>query len=242
MFLIKVDVLGSYIDNLTMAETARCIGEAAKEKKPFRVITANPEMIYAANQDKGLRDLINTANLVTADGIGVIWAAKFLGTPLHERVTGIDLLHTIFPLAGERNWRVFFLGGRPGVAERAATHVQQDFPGIICQAENGFFSSDSEVELCEKIKLFKPDLLLVGLGAPRQDYWIAANSGLAFVSIGVGGSFDTLAGIVNRAPQLIRNLKLEWLYRLWQEPWRWRRQMVLPRFVLKVIQRSIHNA
>lgn len=224
-----------------MAETVRRIGEAVKEKKPFRVITANPEMIYAANQDERLRDLINSANLVTADGIGVIWAAGFLGTPLPERVTGIDLLHAIFPIAGERKWRVFFLGGRPGVAERAANQVQQDFPGIIWQSENGFFSSNCEGELCEKIKLFKPDLLLVGLGAPRQDYWIAANSELAFVSIGVGGSFDALAGIVLRAPQLIRKLKLEWLYRLWQEPWRWRRQMVLPRFVLKVIREFVHK-
>ncbi|MHB8125950.1 MAG: WecB/TagA/CpsF family glycosyltransferase [Desulfitobacteriaceae bacterium] len=240
---MKVDVLGIYIDNLTLAETAQCIGEAVKEKKPCRVVTANPEMIYAANQDKGLRDLINSANLVTADGIGVIWAAACLGTPLQERVTGIDLLQALFPLAGERNWRIFFLGGRPGVAERAAAYVQQDFPGIIWQAENGFFSFKYEIELQEKIRLFNPDLLLVGLGAPRQDYWIAANSELASVTIGVGGSFDALAGIVIRAPQWIRNLNLEWLYRLWQEPWRWKRQMVLPRFVLRVMKEKfiIHN-
>ena len=227
-----------------MDETARCISEAVKKKQPFRVVTANPEMIYAANHDKGLRDLINSADLVTADGIGVIWAADVLGTPLLERVTGIDLLQTLFPIAGERNWRVFFLGGQSGVAEKAAAHVQQEFPGIIWQAENGFFSSEYEVEVREKIRLFKPDLLLVGLGAPRQDYWIAANSELASVAIGVGGSFDALAGIVIRAPQWIRKLKIEWLYSLWQVPWSWRRQMVLPRFVLKVIKEKciMHNA
>ncbi len=239
---IKVDVLGIYIDNLTMEETTQRICEAVKEKKPFRVVTANPEMIYAANKDKDLKNLINSADLVTADGIGVIWASSCLGTPLQERVTGIDLLLALFPLAGERRWRVFFLGGRLGVAEKAATHVQQDFPEITWQAEDGYFSSAYEVELNERIRLFNPDLLLVGLGAPRQDYWIAANSELACVAIGVGGSFDALAGIVIRAPQWIRNLKLEWLYRLWQEPWRWRRQTVLPRFIVKVIRQSMHNS
>jgi N-acetylglucosaminyldiphosphoundecaprenol N-acetyl-beta-D-mannosaminyltransferase len=223
------------VDNLSMEETVCRIAEAIREKCFCRVITANPEMIYAASRDKDLQDLLNRADLVTADGYGVIWAAKFLGTPLRERVTGIDLLQALFPLAGENKWRLFFAGARPGVAEKAAGRIEREYPGIIWQAEHGYFPAEDEFAVKEKIRLFGPDLLLAGLGAPRQEYWLAENPELAKVAIGVGGSFDVLAGNVKRAPRMIRRLKLEWLYRLGQEPRRWKRQMVLPLFVLKVI-------
>ncbi|HWQ89551.1 MAG TPA: WecB/TagA/CpsF family glycosyltransferase [Desulfitobacteriaceae bacterium] len=232
---MKVDILGIEIDDLTMEETVRYIAEAIKEKRTFRVVTANPEIIYAATRDKGLRDLINRADLVTADGFGVIWAAAFLGTPLRERVTGIDLLQALFPHAGKNNWRLFFVGAQPGVAEKAAGQIERDNPGIIWQAEHGYFQAEDEFKVKEKIRLFKPDLLLAGLGAPRQERWLAENPELAEAVIGVGGSFDVLAGNVRRAPHWMRRVKLEWLYRLVQEPRRWRRQMVLPLFVWKVL-------
>jgi N-acetylglucosaminyldiphosphoundecaprenol N-acetyl-beta-D-mannosaminyltransferase len=141
----------------------------------------------------------------------------------------------LFPIAHAGKWRIFFLGGKPGVAEQAANQVVLKNHGITFAVMHGYFSPDDEPGVLENIRYFQPDVLLVGLGAPRQEYWLAEHPGLASVSIGVGGSFDALAGIVVRAPKRIQDLHLEWLYRLWKEPWRWKRQVVLPRFVIKVL-------
>lgn len=235
---MRVDVLGVTIDTYSMSETVDKILRFIDSKSVIRVVTANPEMIYASGQDLKLKRLINSADIVTADGIGVVWAARQLGVPLRERVTGIDLLQALFPRAGKHKLRIFFLGGRPGTARQAGILVSERYPGIVWDEHHGYFRDGEEEQVLEKIKGLQPDILLVGLGSPRQDYWIAEHPSLAAVSIGVGGSFDALAGTVVRAPKRIQNLKLEWLYRLWKEPWRWKRQRVLPLFVLKVLRQK----
>ena len=231
----RVNILGITVDAYSMQETVEQIRQAVESQVPIRVVTANPEMIYASDRDQRLKKLINSAEVVTADGIGVVWAARRLGTPLRERVTGIDLIQAVFPVAATRKWRLFFLGGNPGVAELAANQVVRKHPGIVWDAGNGYFNSEEEPQVLDRIRRFQPDILLVGLGAPRQEYWIVEHPGLAYVSVGVGGSFDALAGVVIRAPKRIQELHVEWLYRLWKEPRRWQRQSVLPRFVLKVL-------
>jgi N-acetylglucosaminyldiphosphoundecaprenol N-acetyl-beta-D-mannosaminyltransferase len=231
---MRIDILGITVDTYSMQETVERIRQAVDNQVQLRVVTANPEMIYASVRDHRLKNLINSADVVTADGIGVVWAARRLGTPVQERVTGIDLIQALFPVANAGKWRLFFLGGKPGVAEQAANQVVQKYPGIAWDAQHGYFSEEEESCVLEKIRIFKPDVLLVGLGAPRQEYWIVEHPGLAEVSVGVGGSFDALAGIVIRAPKRIQELQLEWLYRLWKEPWRWKRQAVLPCFAWKV--------
>lgn len=231
----RVNILGITVDTYSMQETVEQIRQAVEGQVPIRVVTANPEMIYASVRNQRLKKLINSADVVTADGIGVVWAARQLGNPVHERVTGIDLVQALFPAGDAGKWRLFFLGGKPGVAEQAVNQVFSEYPEIMCNAFHGYFSSEEELYVLEKIRGFQPDILLVGLGAPRQEYWIAEHPGLATVSIGVGGSFDALAGIVIRAPKRTQELHVEWLYRLWKEPWRWKRQAVLPRFVLKVL-------
>lgn len=236
---MRIDILGITVDTYSMQETVEQIRQAVEGQVPIRVVTANPEMIYASGCDQRLKNLINSAEVVTADGIGVVWAARRLGTPVRERVTGIDLVQALFPAADAGKWRLFFLGGKPGVAEQAAKQVFSEYPEIVCNALHGYFSSEEEPHILEKIRCFKPDILLVGLGSPRQEYWIAEHAGLATVSMGVGGSFDALAGTVIRAPQRAQELHLEWLYRLWKEPWRWKRQAVLPRFVLKVLWQGL---
>ncbi len=233
---MRVDILGISVDTYSMQEAVDLIRQAVEGQISMRVVTANPEMIYVSKQNARLKNLINSADLVTADGIGVVWAARKLGTPVVERVTGIDLVHGLFPIAHTGKWRIFFLGGKPGVAEQAANQVVLKNPGITWDAMHGYFSTEEEPEVLEKIRHFQPDVLLVGFGAPRQEYWIAEHPGLAIVSIGVGGSFDALAGIVVRAPKRIQDLHVEWLYRLWKEPWRWKRQAVLPHFVIKVLR------
>jgi len=236
---MRVYILGITVDPYSMQETVELIRQAVEGQIPIRVVTANPEMIYASERNVRLKKLINSADIVTADGIGVVWAARRLGTPVVERVTGIDLVHGLFPIAQAGKWRIFFLGGKPGVAEQAANQVVLKYPGITWEAMHGYFSTEEEPEVLEKIRHFQPDVLLVGLGAPRQEYWIAEHPRLATVSIGVGGSFDALAGIVVRAPKRIQDLHVEWLYRLWKEPWRWKRQAVLPRFVIKVLWQGL---
>jgi len=231
----RVDILGVQVDRVTMTGAVERIAAAIRERRPLRVVTANPEMIYAASRDARLRQVINSADLVTPDGVGVLWAAAQLGILLPERVTGIDLLASLWPAAASGRWRVYFLGSRPGVAEQAAVQAAGAHPGIIWAARDGYFTPDAEETVLKEIAAFSPDLLLVGLGAPRQEYWLAEHAYLATVGIGVGGSFDALAGLVRRAPQRVRDLRLEWLYRLWREPWRWRRQTVLPRFAAKIL-------
>lgn len=232
---MKVNILGITVDTYSMQETVEQIRQAIEAQIPIRVVTANPEMIYASVRDQRLKKLINSADVVTADGIGVVWASQRLGTPVRERVTGIDLVQALFPASHAGKWRLFFLGGKPGVAGQAAYQVSSEYPGIVCNTMHGYFSLEEEPQVLAEIRRFQPDILLVGLGAPRQEYWIAEHPGLATVSIGVGGSFDALAGTVIRAPKRTQELHVEWLYRLWKEPWRWKRQAVLPRFVLKVL-------
>lgn len=232
---MRVTILGINVDPYSMTETVGKIGQAVREKKLLRVVTANPEMIYASQSNPGLKKVLNSADIITADGIGVVWAARRLGAQVPERVTGIDLVQALFPVANAEKWRIYFLGGKPGVAEQAISKVSVEYPEIRCSSHHGYFSPQEEPIIIDKIRQFDPDILLVGLGAPRQEFWLADHPGLAYVGIGVGGSFDAIAGIVRRAPRQIQNLHVEWLYRLWKEPRRWRRQMVLPRFLLKVL-------
>lgn len=231
---MRVNVLGVTIDTYSMTETVEKIRRAVESQIQIRVVTANPEMIYASDYNLTLKQLINSADIVTADGIGVVWAARKLGIPIKERVTGIDLIQALFPAASEGRWRIFFLGGKPGIAEKAADKVIQGYPGISLDVMHGYFSNREEPMILDRIKRFHPDVLLVGMGSPQQEYWLVEHPALATVSIGVGGSFDALAGTVIRAPKRIQELHLEWLYRLWKEPKRWKRQSVLPRFVGKV--------
>lgn len=238
---MRVDLLGITVNTYSMQETVEEIRRSVEAKHQIRVVTANPEMIYASGHDRRLKRLINSADIVTADGIGVVWAARRLGTPVQERVTGIDLVQSIFPVANTRKWRLFLLGGKPGVVEKAMQQVTLKFPDVVLEGHHGYFKLEEEPRVLENIHSFQPDVLLVGLGAPRQEYWLAEHPGLATVCIGVGGSFDALAGIVIRAPKGLQELHLEWLYRLCKEPWRWKRQTVLPRFVIKVLLERIRR-
>lgn len=235
---MRVDILGVKIDCESMQETVTKIQRAIENHQEIQVITANPELIYATGKDARLKQLVNSAQIVTPDGVGVVWAAKHLGYQVAERVTGIDLVEALFPVAAEKGWRVFLLGSKPGVAELAAHKVEEKHPGFAWQAEHGYFNREEEPALLEKIREFKPDLFLVGLGAPWQEFWIFSHMNLGTVTIGVGGSFDALAGLNKRAPLWIRDLRLEWLYRLVRQPQRFRRQLVLPRFAWAVIRSS----
>lgn len=236
---MKIDILGCKVHDVNMSLAITAIAKFIEERIPRHVITLNAEIIYRSLTEPPLKELINDADLVTPDGAGVVWAANHLGTPLKERVTGIDILQELARLAPQKNWKLYFYGGGEGIAELAKINLEKRYPGIkIVGARHGYLSPEELKEMFIEIKEKKPDILLIALGAPRQEYWIAENKehlGVP-VSIGVGGSFDVIAGKVKRAPKIMRSLKLEWLYRLMKEPWRYKRMLALPKFMLKVIK------
>jgi len=201
------------------------------------VCTVNPEFIMIAQQDPIFFAILQRAAICVPDGVGLLWASRFLGLPLLERVTGSDGVPYIARHAAERGWKIFFLGAAPGVAEKAAAILQQRFPGLnVAGTYGGSPSPGEEDYIVELVNGSGVDILFVAYGAPEQDKWIARNLPRLQVSMamGVGGSLDFIAGVIPRAPKWMRQRGLEWLYRLLRQPWRWRRMLRLPRFVLAV--------
>lgn len=236
---MRVNLLGVDIDALSMEETVERVAGLIRNNRPSRVMTLNPEYLYRAQFDRELLDLARRADLVTADGEGIVWACRVSGCPVPERVTGIDLLLRLLERASSSGWSVYLFGAAPGVAAAAAERIRRDYPGLkIAGCRHGYFQADEESRIAQEIKKTRPDLLFVALGAPKQEIWIDCyleKTG-ARVAIGVGGSFDVLAGRVRRAPRWVRRLRLEWLARLLRQPSRWRRQMILPLFAWAVIK------
>lgn len=238
----QTEILGCRLDIVDMAGALQVIENAIQKRELFQVITLNAEMIYRAQHNRQLRDMYSQARLVTPDGIGVIWALRRAGCQITRRVTGIGLTLKILDLARERNWRVFLLGAEPGIAEKVAQKLaQSERPLSIVGVHHGYFTDQESPRIMELIRATTPDVLLVGLGAPRQDIWIARHLEelMVPVCIGVGGTFDVLAGKVKRAPKMWRRLGLEWLFRLFSEPTRIKRQMALPRFAWLVLKEGL---
>ena len=170
--------------------------------------------------------------------MGLLWAGRLLGHPLRQRVTGSDGIWHIAELAARRGYRLFLLGAAPGVAEEAARRLCDQYPGlVVASTYAGSPAAEEESAIVERIRNARADILLVAYGHPRQEKWLARNlvrSGAA-VGLGVGGAFDFVAGVAVRAPRWMRRLGLEWLYRLWREPWRWQRMLALPQFAALVL-------
>lgn len=233
-----VNILGVQVSTKTMAETVDTLLGYLDEERVHCVFTPNSEIIYMAYKDPQFARLLNSADLNTADGIGVVYASRILGQPLRERVAGFDLMNRLLERAAPSRRRVFLFGSKPGVAEEAADKLTQLYPGlVICGTRDGYFKEEQTPEIVEQINAAEPDILLVCLGAPKQERWIADNRKRLNVRIvlGAGGSLDVLAGRVERAPESWQRLGLEWAYRLKKEPKRIGRMMALPRFGLTVL-------
>ena len=239
---MRYNILGVGIDAVTEKEALDRIAGFVREGGPHQVVTANPEILDSATRNRALYVLINQAALVTADGQGVLLAGRILGTPFPERVTGIELAEALCRESAARNLSLYFLGAEPGVVDEAAARMRAAYPGVrIVGTHHGYFRNEGPAAVIADIKQAKPDVLLVGMGSPYQEEFIAdhlAECGVP-VGIGVGGSFDVLSGRVARAPQLFIRLRLEWLYRIASDRKRWKRALALPRFVLKVLQQRI---
>lgn len=233
----KVTILGVPVDAITMGEAVARIDGFIEKRTPVLVATANAEMLMRATHDGALRRILQGAAMVTPDGAGTVWAAHHLGYAMPERVAGYDMVQELMREAPAKRRRIFFFGSAPGVADKAKKKAEQLYPGIeIVGTRNGFFTAADEPAIIEEIKAAHPDILLAALGVPKQEKWLAKHlSELSVpVAIGVGGTFDVMAGVMKRAPRWMQRAKLEWLFRGMMQPQRAGRLLALPRFVLKV--------
>lgn len=229
-----VEIVGINIDNVNMDEAAGILAEYLDTDTCSMVFTPNSEILLESIKSRELEAALNGGQLVIPDGIGVVIASKFYGTPVKERVAGIDLMLRLMEIADSRGKSIYILGGKPGVAEEAAIRLTERYGGLrIAGARDGYFGAEEEARIINEINGSNADILLVALGAPKQERFIYNNRNSLKVSIamGVGGSVDILAGRAKRAPEFYRKAGLEWLYRLMKEPWRIGRMMRLPKFI-----------
>ncbi|SJZ42758.1 WecB/TagA/CpsF family glycosyltransferase [Selenihalanaerobacter shriftii] len=241
MAKIKIlDILINKVDMVAAIEEVENLIQS--DSSQHLVVTPNSEMVVMAQEDKVLKRIINEADLVVPDGVGLVLASKLMGEPLIERVTGIDLMVGLLELAAKRGYGVYFLGAKPGIIPQVKKRILAKYPELkIIGTHHGYLDDKSEKQVIEEINYLNPELLFVGMGVPLQEKWLDKNLDRLKVpiSIGVGGSFDVLAGEKKRAPIWIQKLNLEWLYRLIQEPQRIYRILALPKFVYLVITREV---
>ncbi len=231
----RIVLLGTPLDRVSLDEAVEQIEDFIVSNQRALVCTPDTTALLRAQRDQQLREAYARANLVTPDGTGLVWAARLLGAPLRERVSGIDLLERLFSQG--RELKVFLLGAAPGVAERAAQRLTEKYPNLqIVGTQHGYFHSDENEQVLKAIRQVQPDMLLIGLGVPRQEFWMLENHQKLDVSvmIGVGGCFDVWAGRLRRAPQRWQQLGLEWFYRLLQEPRRFGRTSAILLFIVQV--------
>jgi len=230
----SIEILGCRLDATDAAGAAEQILSFAAQGDGAQIVTLGTEMVVYAQKDERFRTIVNASALSLCDTVGVLTVARRRGMDLHERVTGVELTERLCAMAAARGIPVYFLGGAQGVAADAAAILEVRFPGLIVTGErSGYFSESESADVAAAIKASGAKLLFVGMGSPRQEYWIADHlreTGCG-AAIGVGGSFDVLGGRIDRAPRMVRRYGLEWLYRLVKEPHRWRRQLALPQFV-----------
>ncbi len=226
---MKTDILGVLFHDMT-AEEAADAGYALLDQPGFHyVVTPNPEFILSARKDPAFRDILNGADLSLPDGVGVIYAAKLLGRPLKGRAPGIEFAQGLIARMAGSEKKLFLLGAKPGVAEQAAAKLKETYPGlIVCGVHDGYFKEDGPV--VEAIRASGADVVFVCLGSPKQETWMVKNGPAtgAGLTVGLGGCLDVFAGTVQRAPEKWQKVGLEWLYRLIQEPSRFKRMAKLP--------------
>lgn len=238
-------ILDVKIDDLVMKETLQKVESFLKDNQQHQIVTPNPEFLVRAQKDKEFKAILNQADLAIPDGTGLLFAARFLGQPLRERVAGTDLMEEICRKAAQKGWLICLLGGLNNVAEMARNNLKNRYPGLEIRVldelgidEPGCIFASASLDNCQK-----PVILFIALGAPMQEKWIAQNlKKLSSVklAIGVGGAFDFIAGRVSRAPHCFRLMGLEWLWRLFYQPWRAKRifQAIIE-FPLLVIKEKI---
>ena len=243
--ITPIKILGVPVHPYTMNGAVEKIVERVSQKQKTLVVTANAEIIMMGQSDTEYMEILNKAALVLPDGAGTVWAGRKLGYEVPERVAGYDLFLNLMAEAAQKNFNVFFFGAAPGVAEEAKQKCETLYPGIsIVGCRNGYFKDADNHSIVEEINNSGADLLFVALGAPKQEKWLAKYEDTLNPSLlmGIGGSFDVVAGKMERAPKWMQDASLEWLFRLYKQPSRFRRMLVLPKFVIKVLRFKSYKA
>ncbi len=236
--LPSVNLLGVRVHSVTMDQTLLILTAMANSGKAHQIVTVNAEFVMKAQSNREFRDVLNHSDLTIPDGMGVVWGARLFGLPIRERITGVDTVEKIASVAEESGFSMFFLGAAPGIAEKTADELRSRHRDLkIAGTFSGSPRPEDEEEIIAMIRAAQPHFLFVAFGCPAQDLWIARNKSRLNVpvSIGVGGTFDFIAGVAVRAPHMMQRLGLEWLHRLFREPHRWRRMLALPRFAAAVV-------
>ncbi|MDD6484276.1 MAG: WecB/TagA/CpsF family glycosyltransferase [Clostridiales bacterium] len=237
----RVNILGVKVDMVTINEAAAAIMDFFNEDRVHTVFTPNSEIIMAAYRDEEFGKMLNDADLLTADGIGVVYASKILKKPISERAAGYDIARKVLEKMNYTDHKLFLFGGKPGVAEKARENLKRDYPELeIVGVRNGYFTEEEEPRIVEEINRSGADIVFVCLGAPKQEKWINAhkNELNVRVAMGIGGSLDVFAGTAQRAPEFFCRFGLEWFYRLIKEPWRAKRMTDLPKFAATVMTKG----
>ena len=241
-----LEILGTPVHYVTMDEVLQRVRCFMVHPHLHQIVTTNPEFVMAAQRDPAFRRVLWEADLCIPDGIGLVYASRWLKRPLPQRVPGSELVYHLAELAAQEGWRLYLLGAAPGVAEKAAAVLQARYAGLTIAGTYAGSPAPAENDsIVARINDSRADLLYVAYGAPRQDKWIARNRRAlqtVRVAMGVGGALDFISGEAKRAPRWLQRLGLEWLHRLAQEPWRWRRMLALPHFVLRVLLTGHHSA
>ena len=234
---MRVDVLGVGFDNFTMDQAVAEACRLMASREGRYVVTPNPEIVELCREDEELRDIVNAADLVLPDGIGIIYGAKILGTPLRQRLPGVDFAGHLMERMAREGQTLFLLGAKPGVADRAREALEKRYPGLtIVGTHDGYFQDDAPV--VEMIRRSGAQVVFVCLGAPKQERWMAEHgrdTGAGLL-VGLGGCLDVFSGEVKRAPKVFQKLGLEWFYRLLSNPSRAGRMVKLPLFIAHVVK------
>jgi N-acetylglucosaminyldiphosphoundecaprenol N-acetyl-beta-D-mannosaminyltransferase len=233
-----VEIAGINLDDISMEQAVERIYEFIGSNKNHSIFTPNAEIMMDGISNGEIKSMLNGADMLVADGAGVVLASKILGKQVTEKVSGVDLVKNLLISSEKRPVKFYLFGGKPGIPEKANANIICDYPGAqVVGTRNGYFSKEDEETIINNINNSGADVLLVCLGAPKQELWITENKHRLKVKacIGVGGTLDILAGNVKLAPDFFRNHGLEWLYRLYKEPKRFKRMLRLPKFILYVL-------
>ena len=234
-----IKILGVPVHPMTMAEAVNSLEQRMLGGEQTFVVTANAEIIMMCQDDAEYNNIISKqAELVLPDGAGAVWAGRHLGYKVPERVAGFDLYNQLLALSAQKGYKAYFFGGSPGIAEAAKAKSEEMYPGVqVVGCHNGYFTDADVPAIIKEINNSGAEMLFVALGAPKQEKWILAHRHelRPRILMGIGGSFDVLAGKMERAPKWMQDASLEWAFRLYKQPSRFMRMMALPKFALKVM-------
>ncbi|KAB3533552.1 WecB/TagA/CpsF family glycosyltransferase [Alkaliphilus serpentinus] len=234
----KISIFDVPISAVTQSEALEMAIDFLNSEGLKQIFTPNPEIVMLAQNNQQLKETLQKGDLVVPDGIGLILASKLKSLGLKERVPGIELMDKILEYCSQNHKSIYIFGGKPGIPERAIKNIEEKHPGIrIAGYHHGYLQPGDEEKIIEDINGSKVDVLIVGLGAPKQEIWISNNKNRlrCKIAMGVGGSIDVYAGVVKRAPLAFQRVGLEWFYRLIKEPRRYKRMLLLPKFLIRFI-------